>query len=94
MDRLKQIQDFTNSIIGKYPMLTHGIQLNNEEEDVSDFEVTITNSTNEKRSVIVLRCHDYLGGIDILKGDEFYSTDELDFAMTLFLDLFLTFREI
>lgn len=92
--REEQIKEFMQGCLEDYPVLKYEITINdNSEDDYTDFEITVTNDTNDKESHTILRCWDYQGGIEILRGEDFYGTDEKDFIMELFLTEFLTLVE-
>lgn len=93
--REEQIQKFIQDCLGEYSVLKYKIELNdNSDQDCTDFLVTVTNTTNNKQICSVLRCYDYEGGIELLKGEDFYATDEKDFVVSLFLTEFLTLIEV
>lgn len=93
--RKVRIVEFVQNCLGDYKdLLQWTISVNDESGDYTDFEVTITNTTNDNHVHPVLRCYDYEGGIDIHRGEDTYSTDEKDFIMELFLTKFLTFVEV
>lgn len=95
MKRENQIQEFVHDCLGQYGVLKYEIKLNDDsDEDYTDFEVVISNDTNKKKCFVVLRSHDYEGGIEILKGEDFYATDKQDFLMYLFLEQFISFQEV
>ncbi len=91
MNRENAVNEFVQKCIGDYSVLNFDIRTNDDSDDsYTDFDIIITNNRNENTIIEVLRCWDYEGGIEILKGEDFYSTDEQDFIMCLFLDRFLT----
>lgn len=90
-----QVQQFVENCLGEYSPLEYQIRVNDDsDESHTDFEVAITNNTNNNKAFAILRSHDYEGGIEMLKGEDFYATNELDFVVELFLNQFLTLVEV
>lgn len=76
------IREFLKDCLGQYPAIKYDIELNDtSNEDHTDFEIIIQKYTNpiigdEPKLHVILRSLGYFGGIEILKGDDFYLTDQ------------------
>lgn len=93
--RKKKVSDCVFSCIGSYSVLKAEVIVNDDRKEYTDFEVVISNVTNENTISEIIRCHDS-GVLSILVGEDSFSmiVDNSDFIMSLFLSSFLTLNEV
>jgi hypothetical protein len=98
MNRKKIIDDFICELFEDYgTTVIFKIEQLTEEEYNSSFDVRISNVHNDKIASCVLQVNqedDKDGIIEVLKGEDFFETDQKDVLMHLFLSQLISYPEL
>jgi hypothetical protein len=91
----KRIEEFLKNTLGRClkKEVQYSINLNDEHDEGTAYEVKITNQTNDEKRFVVLQTGDY-DYIEMLMGEDFVAIDETYFFAYLFMQEFLTLQEI
>jgi hypothetical protein len=92
--RKKIVSAFLKGVFNGYDdWIKWKIELNDDaDEESTAFLVEIKNTTNNKKHVQILSAYDD-GGLGILRGEDFDTTDRENFLMWCFFDNWLTYPE-
>lgn len=82
--RLERVTQFLKDAIGGYSAISRKIEVNDDGDEYTDFSVVITYKFGDSVCTI-LRVDDTEEEIHILKGEDFYDTDQKDFLISLLL---------
>lgn len=90
MTKEEKIKQFVKNCLCNYPIISWTVVRVDEDDDGEDFNVTVTNKTNNQTVTSMLRVGKY-NTIYLWRDDEYYRTGLKDFLMDLFLMAFLDY---